>query len=225
MFTHNQIQNRNVVERTLLAAMYPNLNPKQRRILFNLLREKNIELFNLEECYNKADDVLCSIIRHKDTNYDQLIQHTEKYKARAILGHIVSEKLKLAKGGKVDVYLVHAILETGTPVKVVSEATPNPEQKRCEVIGHVPNLPPVNVKVKTFPKVMLNSPGFVDLTGAKFGDFMVIGSEGNVPLRWLCQCKCGQVEPRKTKAVKNPANADDKCIACRQSEFQAKRRK
>ena len=65
---------------------------------------------------------------------------------------------------------------------------------------------------------------FVDLTGTKFGRFVVLGvydapRNKNTVLTWVCRCACGHYETRKTKAVRNPANADDCCAYCQHLKY------
>lgn len=59
-----------------------------------------------------------------------------------------------------------------------------------------------------------------NLAGVKFGTFKVVGlyafkRPGKKPL-WVCQCKCGMYETRKSRSIHNPENANDRCHVCRQ---------
>jgi hypothetical protein len=65
--------------------------------------------------------------------------------------------------------------------------------------------------------------GIENLTGKKFGRFVVMGlyqseprggSQGRKNI-WLVRCACGDYESRTTKAVKNPSNKEDRCLECR----------
>ena len=203
------VQRRNVelIELAMIQTLYPNLRVKERKTLHGLLKEKNITLFNVEQVYLVTDNVLGSIIRHKETNYEQLIAHTEKYKARAILGPVVSQRLALAKSGKSQLNLS---IETGTPVKVVDR---EPEIKSCVVLGH--NYVHAMFKVKHLTKAVLNSDTFIDYSCAKFGKFTVIGLSAHSKGRWVVRCECGEHEFRTAKAIKNPANAQDACAKCK----------
>ncbi len=61
---------------------------------------------------------------------------------------------------------------------------------------------------------------FVDYTGTQIGYFRVIGlldrsrKNANGSL-WLVRCACGKYENRRNKALRNPANSDDRCQECR----------
>ena len=208
------VQRRNVelIELAMIQTLYPNFSVKERKTLHGLLKEKDIALFNVEQVYPVTDNVLGSIIRHNETNYEQLIAHTEKYKARAILGPVVSQRLALAKSGNA---FLNLSIETGTPVKVVEDR--EPEIKSCVVIGHDPEYSNVNAmfKVKRLTKANLNSNSFIDLSGAEFGKFTVIGLSAHSKGRWVVRCECGEHEFRTAKAIKNPANAQDACAKCK----------
>lgn len=75
--------------------------------------------------------------------------------------------------------------------------------------------------------VQRHNPQSRDLTGERFGLFTVVGYLGRVgPLQggrrtamWLVRCACGDYESRSAKAIKNTANAEDRCIVCRSVEF------
>lgn len=54
-----------------------------------------------------------------------------------------------------------------------------------------------------------------DLTGRKFGRFTVVGFSRDYAKKWVVRCACGDFETRSSKAVKNPANAEDCCTICR----------
>jgi len=206
------VQRRNVdlIELAMIQTLYPSLRVKERKILHGLLKEKDIALFNVEQVYPVTDNLLGSIIRHKETNYEQLVAHTEKYKARAILGPVVSQRLALAKSGKTSINLS---IETGTQVKVVEDR--EPEIKSCVVLGHNPQYSNAMFRVKMLTKAVLNSDTFIDHSGAKFGKFIVIGLSAHSKGRWVVRCECGEHEFRTTKAIKNPANTQDACAKCK----------
>ena len=207
-----QLRNVELIELAMIQTLYPSLRVKERKTLHGLLKEKNVALFNVEQVYPVTDNLLGSIIRHKETNYEQLIAHTEKYKARAILGPVVSQRLALAKSGKSQLNLS---IETGTPVKVVEDR--EPEIKSCVVVGHDPKYEYVGAmfKLKCLTKAVLNSETFIDLSGAEFGKFTVIGLSAHSKGRWVVRCECGEHEFRTAKAIKNPANNNDACAKCK----------
>jgi hypothetical protein len=69
-------------------------------------------------------------------------------------------------------------------------------------------------------------PGDVDLTGVRFGRFTVLGvydhpvDEGQDKGRlWVVRCACGRYTTRRSKAVRNPNNSDDRCDECRQLAY------
>ena len=77
-----------------------------------------------------------------------------------------------------------------------------------------PKLEPIPVNLRATPK-------FEDLTGRKFGRFIVAGYLGK-PLGekqkqpcWLVRCSCGDYETRTARAIRNPQNAGDRCENCR----------
>lgn len=61
-----------------------------------------------------------------------------------------------------------------------------------------------------------------DLTGRRQGRFVVMGMARDRKARWVVRCDCGCFEIRTAKALRNPNNADDKCVKCRKLD-QAKR--
>lgn len=56
---------------------------------------------------------------------------------------------------------------------------------------------------------------FKDLTGIKFGKFIVIGLAKKTEKRWVVKCACGVYSLRTSKAIKNPSNNMDQCELCR----------
>jgi len=66
-----------------------------------------------------------------------------------------------------------------------------------------------------------------NLTGIKFARFTVVGyshkkSGGTRAHVWVCRCLCGRYERRTERAVLKGKDADDKCLYCRELEFQRK---
>lgn len=61
-----------------------------------------------------------------------------------------------------------------------------------------------------------SNPAWKDLSGTKFGRFTVIGiARGLKKARWVVRCACGVYSTRTTKAIRNPLNTTDSCVACR----------
>lgn len=73
-------------------------------------------------------------------------------------------------------------------------------------------------------------PSFTNLTGTRFGRFVVLGlwepdrprGKNALPM-WVVRCACGDYETRTTRAIRNPANQDDRCQLCRHTAFLQKR--
>lgn len=196
-----------IVEDAILRIMYPSLLTKQRKTLYKLLREKKIKLFDVEKIQPRIDDVLCSILRHQNTNYEQLLQHTERYKAREILRPAVNKSLELAKGGKIRLSTLP--LETGTVVKIIENW--KPECKPCVIVGHNSEYSLENQKFKIRRKDKTCNE---DLSDVQFGTFTVLGLSDHEKGKWVVQCKCGNREFRKAKSIKNPNNLNAVCEAC-----------
>ena len=51
------------------------------------------------------------------------------------------------------------------------------------------------------------------LVGYRFGRLTVIGFS-HIPKRWSVRCSCGMYCIRSTKAISNPKNVNDSCLAC-----------
>lgn len=62
-----------------------------------------------------------------------------------------------------------------------------------------------------------------DLTGRVVGRLTVIGLDAakrnSKGLLWLVRCACSTFTKRRSKALKNPANSEDRCDQCRHSAF------
>lgn len=54
-----------------------------------------------------------------------------------------------------------------------------------------------------------------DLTGMTVGRFTVLGASLDFPRHWVVRCVCGRYSTRRAKAIKNPANSQDRCEHCR----------
>lgn len=74
------------------------------------------------------------------------------------------------------------------------------------------------------PKLRQPLHGALDLTGVKFGKFVVVGllyfdrfkqkRKKNNPARWVCKCECGRFEARHAKTIKKDASENDRCQEC-----------
>lgn len=67
-------------------------------------------------------------------------------------------------------------------------------------------------------------PGFIDLTGKRFGSLTTIGFLGGNNKRglWLVRCDCGDYESRRTKTVKN-GKPEDCCQKCQRWRYVQRR--
>lgn len=217
MLTADQINNVKIAEQQLLKAMYPNVSAYRRKALHELLAKNNVVLIDLDQLYSKTDDLLCSIIRHKDTDYDHLVMQVEKYKARAILGPIIGDKLSFAKLGAIG-QIDTRIAATGSPVKVIKDRVPDPSAFMPQVVGHDPAYSDAS-NYEPYFNIKPHIGSSPDLTGTKFGQMTVIGASRAVKGRWVCQCKCGQKEIRKARSITNPIAPNGKCSVCSYADY------
>lgn len=106
-----------------------------------------------------------------------------------------------------------------TAARVTSKGTHfTPKMNEANHIAHW-DAPPKMRKVDT-------STGAPNLVGAKFGRFTVVGclddtngaSRKEIPIKWVVRCACGDYEVRTSRAVRNPANSEDRCRVCRTFE-------
>lgn len=65
----------------------------------------------------------------------------------------------------------------------------------------------------------LGMPEFVNLTGKNVGRLTVLGMAKSMKGKWVVRCSCGIYTTRHSRALKNPANADDMCEHCRHLEY------
>lgn len=63
------------------------------------------------------------------------------------------------------------------------------------------------------------NPEFADLTGRRFGRFVVVGIARDFCPQWVVRCACGRYSTRKAKAIRNPENTQDRCEHCRHLAF------
>ena len=66
-------------------------------------------------------------------------------------------------------------------------------------------------------------PGAPNLTGSRFGRFLVVGWSRDYKTSWVVKCDCGIYTTRRTKAITNHANSEDRCERCRRFAYAAKR--
>ena len=59
----------------------------------------------------------------------------------------------------------------------------------------------------------------LDLTGVRFGRFVVVGLPADLNDRWVVKCDCGNYEHRRAKAIRNLANNVDRCNVCRKTHY------
>lgn len=71
----------------------------------------------------------------------------------------------------------------------------------------------------TAPKMKEVKPNELDLTGIQYGAFTVKGLSAEAKGRWVVQCNCGTFSVRSAKAIRNPANCEDKCNRCRRYAY------
>lgn len=61
----------------------------------------------------------------------------------------------------------------------------------------------------------LEQQDFQDLTGRTVGRLTVQGYSLDFPRHWVVRCVCGRYSTRRSKAIKNPNNTQDRCEHCR----------
>jgi len=86
-------------------------------------------------------------------------------------------------------------------------------------VKHAPHVKVACAHWKTPPitkKVIFDG---LNLEGAKFGRFTVIGLHKTIRNRWVVRCDCGDYEIRTAKAIRNPENYGDRCVICRHDAF------
>jgi hypothetical protein len=64
-----------------------------------------------------------------------------------------------------------------------------------------------------------SDPNFEDLTGRRFGRFVVIGLARDLKGKWVVRCVCSRYSTRCKKAILNKENAQDRCEHCRHLAF------
>jgi len=73
--------------------------------------------------------------------------------------------------------------------------------------------------LKTAPLPQKPGRNFLDLTGVRRGRLTVIGLSADQNNRWVARCDCGTYTLRTARAIKNPANTQDRCEHCRHLAF------
>ncbi len=71
-----------------------------------------------------------------------------------------------------------------------------------------------------FDIVKINK-GEIDLSGIRFGRFLVVGRTqlGKRYALWSCRCDCGTFAVRRAKAINNQNNKKDRCEKCRHLSY------
>lgn len=69
------------------------------------------------------------------------------------------------------------------------------------------------------PAIRKLQKGCLDLTGVRFGRFVVIGLSKDINNRWIVRCDCGNYEFRTAKSIRNPNNSLDRCVICRKTHY------
>jgi hypothetical protein len=67
------------------------------------------------------------------------------------------------------------------------------------------------------------NPEYVNLCGYRFGQFRVIGLSLDKAGHWVVKCACGRYATRRTKAVLNENNRNDRCKRCQEIVLELKR--
>jgi len=99
-----------------------------------------------------------------------------------------------------------------TAARVLQKGEHYDPVKPKEVFGHSDT---------PLPTERFRGPASWDMTGVRFGLFVVIGvAPGQLATglntRWVVRCQCGAFEYRRTRAIKNQENAHiDRCAVCR----------
>ena len=75
------------------------------------------------------------------------------------------------------------------------------------------------IQIRPIDSLTSKSQGFVDLTGVKFGRFIVIGLSKQFSQHWVVRCCCGRYTTRRAKSIKNTNNTKDCCEMCRQTNY------
>ncbi len=83
-----------------LKIMYPGATPARIRQLWTLARDKGVEIASLPAASPSLDNLMCSIIRHHETQYDTVLRHElSRDSARGLIHPIVQKRLAEIKGG------------------------------------------------------------------------------------------------------------------------------
>ena len=90
-------------------------------------------------------------------------------------------------------------------------------------VGYKPSIAPTSREDSETPIPMQPVPPCEkDLTALVMGRLTVlgraIGRANTKGAPWVVRCKCGRYAIRRTKAIKNPNNAHDRCAECSHTE-------
>lgn len=77
------------------------------------------------------------------------------------------------------------------------------------------------------PTIRYTGPVQFNMEGIRYGQFTVQGlyayQNPNKNAQWVVRCACGIHETRKSKAILNPKNQNDRCHRCQRTEYLATR--
>jgi hypothetical protein len=91
------------------------------------------------------------------------------------------------------------------------------EYKPCKKIETQDTHLPIPIRMPS--QEILSLPTFKSLTGYKFGRFTVLGIAEEIGRGWVVRCQCGTYTTRRSKAILNPNNRQDRCEQCRHLAF------
>ena len=70
------------------------------------------------------------------------------------------------------------------------------------------------LRIRNVSKTMKERNDFTDFTGRRFGRFIVLGMSKDFK-GWVVRCDCGRYSTRRSAAIKNEHNKQDRCEHCR----------
>lgn len=97
-----------------------------------------------------------------------------------------------------------------TAATVISTGTHFIPQKKIQT-----NDSDLPLAIRPLTKSELWHKDFRDLTGRRVGRFTVLGASLDFPKHWVVRCACGRYSTRRSRAIKNPENTQDRCEHCR----------
>lgn len=85
-------QQRTQIEAAIVRELFPGITAKRSKKLRKLARDKGIHIFN-PAVVDHLRNILVSIIRHNDTNYDSIVKVVGKARARYYIQPIMQERM------------------------------------------------------------------------------------------------------------------------------------